>query len=833
MKRPLSLLVLVVMFAVLLAACGGQPATPPAAPATAVPEEETTGADDGTAPTLVGTIKIASQSPLSGPQAALGTGIRNGAELGISQLAGPLTQLGFSVELAPFDDQARAEVGSANAKNIVSDGDILCVVGHLNSGVALAALPDYKNASLPMMSPANTSPDITEGGYEVAFRIVGRDDVQGTVGEAFAREELGVESVYIIHDTTAYGQGVAEFFRQAAEENGLDVRGFEGTEEKNDFSAILTPILAEDPDLIFFGGIYDQAGPLFAQARERGIMAQFLGPDGLDSPVLAELAGDAVDGMYYTSVAAPVSQFPDAAQFATDYMAAYGAAAPPFSAQAYDSAGLCIQAIAAAAEAAGDVPTREQVLEAMRNLPTYDGITGSYSFNANGDPDPATYFVLQANIADWNANELVSRLEISPPGSETTAPATMPTEEAIDEAVEEEEEDEAEPEATGDDASDYATLIGALLADLPADLGTIKIASQSPLSGPQAALGTGIRNGAELGIEQINELLADAGVEFELAPFDDQARAEVGSANAKNIVSDGDILCVVGHLNSGVALAALPDYKNASLPMMSPANTSPDITEGGYEVAFRIVGRDDVQGTVGEAFAREELGVESVYIIHDTTAYGQGVAEFFRQAAEANGLEVRGFEGTEEKNDFSAILTPILAEDPDLIFFGGIYDQAGPLFAQARERGITAQFLGPDGLDSPVLAELAGDAVDGMYYTSVAAPVSQFPNAAQFATDYQTAYGAAAPPFSAQAYDSSALCAVAVLQAAVDADDLPTREQVLEAMRGLPPFAGITGDYSFNANGDPDPATYFVLQANIADWNANELVSRLEIAPPR
>jgi ABC-type branched-subunit amino acid transport system substrate-binding protein len=78
-------------------------------------------------------------------------------------LSGPLTDLGFEVELAPFDDQAKPEVGSANAKNIASDPDILCVVGHLNSGVALASLPDYQNANVPMMSPANTNPNITDG----------------------------------------------------------------------------------------------------------------------------------------------------------------------------------------------------------------------------------------------------------------------------------------------------------------------------------------------------------------------------------------------------------------------------------------------------------------------------------------------------------------------------------------------------------------------------------------------------------------------------------------------------------------------------------------------
>ncbi len=810
MKRSISLLLLAGMLAAMLAACGGGTAQPTATPqpatqATAAPTAAPQPTAAPTAPAQV--IKIATQSPLSGGQAALGTGIKNAAELAVQQLSGPLAELGFRVELAPFDDQARPEVGSANAKNIVSDQDILCVVGHLNSGVALASLPDYKNARLPMVSPANTNPNITEGGYEVAFRLVGRDDVQGAVAEQFARETLKVKSVYIIHDNTAYGQGVAEFFRRAAEANGLQVLGFEGTEERSDFSAILTPILAASPDLVFFGGIYDQAGPFFRQARDRGITAQFMGPDGMESSELVTLAGDAVDGMYYTTVAAPVSEFPDAAKYAQDYQAAYGEPAPAFSAQAYDAAGVCLTAITNAAKAAGGKPTRAQVLEQIKALTAFKGITGTYTFSAKGDPNPATYFVLQVNAADWNANKLISRLEIAPPG---------------------------EAAAGGGSAANFdLAALAARLSAVAGQLGTIKIASQSPLSGGQAALGTGMKNAAALAIDQLNAQLGPLGIKFELVPFDDQARPEVGSANAKNIVSDQDILCVVGHLNSGVALAALPDYKNARLAMVSPANTNPNITEGGYEVAFRVVGRDDVQGVVAEQFARETLKVKSVYIIHDNTAYGQGVAEFFRRAAEANGLQVLGFEGTEERSDFSAILTPILAANPDLVFFGGIYDQAGPFFRQARDRGITAQFMGPDGLESSELVDLAGNAVDGMHYTTVAAPVSQFPRAAQYAQDYQAAYGEPAPAFSAQAYDAANICAAGILSAAATAGGKPTRAQVVEAIRALPAFPGITGTYTFNAKGDPTVATYFVLKVNAADWNANELISRLEIAPPQ
>jgi len=350
----------------------------------------------------------------------LGLSIQQSAELAVKQLAGPLTDLGLTVELAPFDDQALAEVGSANAKAIVSDPDILCVVGHLNSGVALASLPDYQSASLPMVSPANTNPRITESGYPNAFRVVGRDDLQGPIGARFAQETLGAKSVYIVHDTTEYGQGVAEFFRDEATKLGVTVVGFEGTQEQAVFDSLITPILAAAPDVIYFGGLYPQAGPFFRQARDRGVTAKFLGPDGLDSSELANLGGDAIEGTYYTTVAAPVTFFPDAATFATDYQAEFGETVQPFGAQAYDSAGICITAITKAAEAAGGKPTREQVLAAIQELDPYQGITGTYDFTAKGDPTEAAYYILAANTdpAKWNDNKLAALITSAPPSGE-------------------------------------------------------------------------------------------------------------------------------------------------------------------------------------------------------------------------------------------------------------------------------------------------------------------------------------------------------------------------------------------------------------------------------
>ena len=107
-----------------------------------------------------GTIKIATQSPLSGGQSAIGVDIKNGAELALEQLKGSLEGMGFTVEMAPYDDQANPDTGVANAKRIVSDPEVLCVVGHYNSGVQIPSSEEYHTAGLANVSPANTNPRV-------------------------------------------------------------------------------------------------------------------------------------------------------------------------------------------------------------------------------------------------------------------------------------------------------------------------------------------------------------------------------------------------------------------------------------------------------------------------------------------------------------------------------------------------------------------------------------------------------------------------------------------------------------------------------------------------
>jgi len=367
------------------------------------------------------TIKIATQSPLSGDQSVVGVDIKRGAELGLEQMSAALTGMGFKVELAPFDDMANPDTGVANAKQIVSDPAILCVVGHYNSGVQIPSSEEYHNAGLANVSPANTNPKVTTRGYAEVNRIVGRDDVQGVVGANFAFNK-GMKSVFVVHDKTAYGQGIAEFFKQEAERLGMQVLGYEGTEEKANFDAILSPLMAANPDVVYFGGMAFQGAVLFKQAREKGYMGMFLSDDGFDSPDAAKIAGDALvqgGGTFYSTVSGPASVYPGTAKFITDFKAKFGSDPQPFAAQGFDSMGICLKAIEAAAKAKnGEVPTRAEVTQAIRALQGYSGITGNFTFNKIGDPVSAQYFIIQVvspDPAKWAENTIVETLDIAPP----------------------------------------------------------------------------------------------------------------------------------------------------------------------------------------------------------------------------------------------------------------------------------------------------------------------------------------------------------------------------------------------------------------------------------
>ena len=368
------------------------------------------------------TIKIASQSPLSGDQAHIGTDIMRGVELAVRQLADPLVELGYKVELVSYDDQNRMGAAVTNAKQIVADSEILCGVGPLTSRIFIQVQEIYHQAGLAFVAPSTTGAFVTESGYLEVNRVIGRNDGEGAAGGQFAQER-GFTRVFIISQNTDPAKFIAKNFRNTASRLGVTVVGDMSTDALENFGWLIDRVKSKNADLIYFATLgVDQAGVFFREARAAGYMGALMAPSSVDNPALLEFAGPLLTdgaGMYYTTVAAPSSDYPGAASFVQDFETLYGITPQLYAAQAYDAAGVCMKAIEETSRAkGGQIPTRAEVANAIRALQDYKGITGIYNFNKNGDPNPAQYFVFQVistDPEDWNQNTLITSFEIPPP----------------------------------------------------------------------------------------------------------------------------------------------------------------------------------------------------------------------------------------------------------------------------------------------------------------------------------------------------------------------------------------------------------------------------------
>lgn len=360
-------------------------------------------------------VAVAVASPFSGDRATLGVAIRNGVQLALEKHAAPMAALGYDLRLAAFDDRARADFGRATAARIVADPEVLLVVGHLTSSVALPASEVYAAAELAMISPASSDPQLTERGLETIFRVVGRDDVQGRAAAEFAASDLKARRVVIAREGSALGRAVTAAFRQAALRLGMAVGG--EVEVGANPAAVLEALREPPPDLIFLALPFTQAGPVIREVRRREVPSAFIGPDWLDSPRLLQAAGRSAVGTYFTLVAGPPDFYPGAEDFVRDYRRRFVAEPAAFALQAYDAAALGLDAVARAARAAGGRPTRRQVSAAIRGS-LFRGPSGTFRFDRRGDPNPASYFVVRvtsANPGEWERRTLVRTLRLPPP----------------------------------------------------------------------------------------------------------------------------------------------------------------------------------------------------------------------------------------------------------------------------------------------------------------------------------------------------------------------------------------------------------------------------------
>jgi branched-chain amino acid transport system substrate-binding protein len=331
----------------------------------------------------------------------------------------------------------------------------------------------------------------------------------------------------------------------------------------------------------------------------------------------------------------------------------------------------------------------------------------------------------------------------------------------------------------------------------------VKIGHVGPTSGGIAHLGKDNEMGARMAIDELNAKGVSIGgkkVKFELLAEDDAGDPKQGTAVAQKLV-DSKVMGVIGHLNSGTSIPASKIYSDAGIPQISPSATNPKFTRNGYKTTFRVVA-DDVHlgGTLGR-YAVKELKGKSIAVIDDRTAYGQGVAEEFAKAVKASGGAIAEQQFTTDKaTDFTAILTAIKAKKPDVVFYGGMDAVAGPMIRQMKQLGITAKFMGGDGICSGELPKLAAGAMaDGQVICAEAGGVEgeQKAGMEKFRADFKKKFNADVQIYAPYVYDATMVMVDAMVKAgsAEPAKYLP----VLAKTSG---YKGVTGTIAFDEKGD-------------------------------
>ena len=332
----------------------------------------------------------------------------------------------------------------------------------------------------------------------------------------------------------------------------------------------------------------------------------------------------------------------------------------------------------------------------------------------------------------------------------------------------------------------------------------VKIGHVSPTSGPVSHLGKDMENAARMAVEELNAkgiVINGQKITFQLVAEDDASDPKQGTAVAQKLV-DAKVKGVIGHLASGTSIPASKIYNDAGIPQISPASTSPLYTRQRYAGAFRVVADDAKLGGTLAKYAVDTLKAKNIAVIDDRTTYGQGVASEFAKNAKGTGVNIVGKEFTSATaTDYTAILTSLRAKKPDLIFFGGMDAVAGPMLKQMKNLGITARFMGGDGICTDALGRLAGDAVgaEGRVICAEAGGVSgaaQEKNWADFRARFKQKTGQDVQLYAPYVYDAVMVMATAMQNAksVEPAKYLPELKKIS--------YKGVTGDIKFDAKGD-------------------------------
>jgi len=362
-------------------------------------------------------------------------------------------------------------------------------------------------------------------------------------------------------------------------------------------------------------------------------------------------------------------------------------------------------------------------------------------------------------------------------------------------------------------------LIGLALSSLASAMAqadqTVLIGLAGPLTGPSARIGKDLENGAQLAIDQANAkhpTINGEAVTFKLVSEDDQSDPRTAVTVAQRLVDEG-VVGVVGHWNTGTSIPAARVYHDAGIAQVAPVATGHAYTQQGFDTSFRIMGHDDDGGQVAGRYALNTLKAQRIAVIDDRTAFGQGLADQFVKSIEAGGAKVVAREYVDDKTiDFSAVLTNIRSQNPDLIFFGGVDAQAAPLARRIKQLGIKAPLMGVGGFVSQTFLQLAQNEGEGVIALEPGLAIAQMPGGKAFEQAYKERYKTAIELHAPFAYDG-----VGVLVAAIEKAGSTDPQKYLPVLRAIS-YPGVTGTIAFDAEGNLKQPSFTVYQVKANQW---------------
>lgn len=336
------------------------------------------------------TVTIGFLGDLTGENSGIVIPPKQGAQLAFDQYNA--TNPKVKIQFKTYDSQGKGEQAVPLVKQAITKDKIAGLIGPTFSGESAQADPVLEEGKIPNISSSATNAALATHGWKFWHRLIANDNVQGAGIGNFIASNLKAKKVFIIHDSSEYGKPLAETVKANVEKAGATTSEDAIDPQGSDYSSTVNKAKAFNPDAIFYGGYYAQAGKLVKQLREGGVKGRFLSGDGsLDKGLAQGAGGTTADG---TIIGCPCLIDPTGSagaaskKFAQDYKAKFNADPAIYSAEAYDAATAFIAAVKAG-------NTTPEKINSFLSTIDQPGVSKQIKFSPAGEPTATDVYVYE------------------------------------------------------------------------------------------------------------------------------------------------------------------------------------------------------------------------------------------------------------------------------------------------------------------------------------------------------------------------------------------------------------------------------------------------------